>query len=175
MDFYELRNKYFSQVQRKMINDYKMGNIDFMESEELIDTIIERIGVYQDNGKSENDSIGSAFKDYHRRILALRPLHMGYMIVASDDGRTTIPGAEYVSVFRGLVGTEFADESMATVFAEQDGVKLIFGLPLVPDGLYLDTEKNRKIIEKYLNTGGLEHDKREDPVGAIKVDGCMEE
>ena len=42
MDFYELRNKYFSQVQRKMINDYKMGNIDFMESEELIDTIIER-------------------------------------------------------------------------------------------------------------------------------------
>ena len=33
----------------------------------------------------------------------------------------------------------------------------------------------RKIIEKYLNTGGLEHDKREDPVGAIKVDECMEE
>lgn len=97
------------------------------------------------------------------------------LIVASDDGRTTIPGAEYVSVFRGLVGTEFADESMATVFAEQDGVKLIFGLPLVPDGLYLDTEKNRKIIEKYLNTGGLEHDKREDTVGAIKVDECMEE
>ena len=52
MDFYELRNKYFSQVQRKMINDYKMGNIDFMESEELIDTIIERIGVYQDTDKS---------------------------------------------------------------------------------------------------------------------------
>ena len=175
MDFYELRNKYFSQVQRKMINDYKMGNIDFMKSEELIDTIIERIGVYQDNDKSENDSIVSAFKDYNKRLLALRPLTMGYMIVASDDGRTTIPGAEYVSVFRGLVGTEFADESMATVFAEQDGVKLIFGLPLVPDGLYLDTEKNRKILEKYLNTGGLEHDKREDPVGAIKVDECMEE
>lgn len=175
MDFYELRNKYFSQVQRKMINDYKMGNIDFMESEELIDTIIERIGVYQDNDKSENDSMVSAFKDYHKRLLELRPLTMGYMIVASDDGRTTIPGAEYVSVFRGLVGTEFADESMATVFAEQDGVKLIFGLPLVPDGLYLDTEKNRKILEKYLNTGGLEHDKREDPVGAIKVDECMEE
>ena len=57
MDFYELRNKYFSQVQRKMINDYKMRNIDFMKSEELIDTIIERIGVYQDNDKSENDSI----------------------------------------------------------------------------------------------------------------------
>ena len=57
MDFYELRNKYFSQVQRKMINDYKMGNIDFMESEELIDTIIEGIGVYQDTDKSENDSI----------------------------------------------------------------------------------------------------------------------
>lgn len=175
MDFYELRNKYFSQVQRKMINDYKMGNIDFMESEELIDTIIERIGVYQDTDKSENDSIVSAFKDYHKRLLALRPLTMGYMIIASDDGQTTIPGAEYVSVFRGLVGTEFADESMATVFAEQDGVKLIFGLPLVPDGLYLDTEKNRKILEKYLNTGGLEHGKREDPVGAIKVDECMEE
>ena len=51
---------------------------------------------------------------------------------------------------------------MATVVAEQDGVKLIYGLPLVPDGLYLDTEKIRKILEKYLNTGGLEHGKRED-------------
>lgn len=77
MDFYELRNKYFSQVQRKMINDYKMGNIDFMKSEELIDTIIERIGVYQDNDKSENDSIVSAFKDYHKRLLALRPTYYG--------------------------------------------------------------------------------------------------
>ena len=42
MDFYELKNKYFSLVRKKMINDYKMGNIDFMESEELLDHIIER-------------------------------------------------------------------------------------------------------------------------------------
>ena len=40
MDFYELKNKYFSLVRKKMINDYKMGNIDFMESEELLDHII---------------------------------------------------------------------------------------------------------------------------------------
>lgn len=57
-----------------------------------------------------------------------------------------------MSVFRGLVGTEFADESMATKFAERDGVKLIFGFPPIPDGLYVDTEKNRKIIEEYLNS-----------------------
>ena len=40
MDCYELKNKYFSLVRKKMINDYKMGNIDFMESEELLDHII---------------------------------------------------------------------------------------------------------------------------------------
>ena len=152
MDFYELKNKYFSLVRKKMINDYKMGNIDFMESEELLDHIIERIGVYQDHGKSDDESIASAFRDFHGKLLALRPLTLGYTVGASYDGQSTIPGAEYVSVFRGLVGTEFADESMATKFAERDGVKLIFGFPPIPDGLYVDTEKNRKIIEEYLNS-----------------------
>lgn len=152
MDFYELKNKYFSLVRKKMINDYKMGNIDFMESEELLDHIIERIGVYQDHGKSDDESIASAFSDFHRKLLALRPLTLGYTVGASYDGQSTIPEAEYVSVFRGLVGTEFADESMATKFAERDGVKLIFGFPPIPDGLYVDTEKNRKIIEEYLNS-----------------------
>ena len=118
MDFYELKNKYFSLVRKKMINDYKMGNIDFMESEELLDHIIERIGVYQDHGKSDDESIASAFSDFHRKLLALRPLTLGYTVGASYDGQSTIPGAEYVSVFRGLVGTEFADESMATMFAD---------------------------------------------------------
>lgn len=113
MDFYELKNKYFSLVRKKMINDYKMGNIDFMESEELLDHIIERSGVYQDHGKSDDESIASAFRDFHGRLLALRPLTLGYTVGASYDGQSTIPGAEYVSVFRGLVGTEFADESMA--------------------------------------------------------------
>ena len=120
MDFYELKNKYFSLVRKKMINDYKMGNIDFMESEELLDHIIERIGVYQDHGKSDDESIASAFRDFHGKLLALRPLTLGYTVGASYDGQSTIPGAEYVSVFRGLVGTEFADESMATKFAERD-------------------------------------------------------
>ena len=83
MDFYELKNKYFSLVRKKMINDYKMGNIDFMESEELLDHIIERIGVYQDHGKSDDESIASAFSDFHRKLLALRPLTLlrGYMAV----------------------------------------------------------------------------------------------
>lgn len=74
MDFYELKNKYFSLVRKKMINDYKMGNIDFMESEELLDHIIERIGMYQDHGKSDDESIASAFRDFHGKLLALRPL-----------------------------------------------------------------------------------------------------
>ena len=74
MDFYELKNKYFSLVRKKMINDYKMGNIDFMESEELLDHIIERIGMYQDHGKYDDESIASAFRDFHGKLLALRPL-----------------------------------------------------------------------------------------------------
>ena len=81
MDFYELKNKYFSLVRKKMINDYKMGNIDFMESEELLDHIIERIGMYQDHGKSDDESIASAFRDFHGKLLALRPLTLGWSIL----------------------------------------------------------------------------------------------
>lgn len=75
----------------------------------------------------------------------LRPLTLGYTVGASYDGQSTIPGAEYVSVFRGLVGTEFADESMATKFAERDGVKLIFGFPPIPGWVicgYREESKN---------------------------------
>ena len=57
-----------------------------------------------------------------------------------------------MSVFEGWLAQSLADESMATKFAERDGVKLIFGFPPIPDGLYVDTEKNRKIIEEYLNS-----------------------
>ena len=117
-----------------------------MESEELLDHIIERIGMYQDHGKSDDESIASAFRDFHGKLLALRPLTLGSRLSilrwAVND-----PGAEYVSVFRGLVGTEFVDESMATKFAERDGVKLIFGFPPIPNGLYVDTEKNRKSLK----------------------------
>ena len=39
---------------------------------------------------------------------------------------------------------------MKVMLQNCDGVKLIFGMPQVPDGLYLDTEQNREIIQKYL-------------------------
>ena len=43
----------------------------------------------------------------------------------------------------------YNDDDEAARAARRDGVKLIYGVPFVADGIYLDTPENRKIVEKY--------------------------
>ena len=43
----------------------------------------------------------------------------------------------------------YNDDDEAVRAARQDGVKLIYGVPFVADGVYLDTPENREIVEKY--------------------------
>ena len=54
-----------------------------------------------------------------------------------------------MSLYRGLVGTEFADENLAVQLAKADGVKFIEGMNGVPDNYYIDTPQNRDIILRY--------------------------
>ena len=150
MEYFELRNKLFFPVRRKLINDYQMGTLDFERCEQLVDDLILKIGQYMDTGVPQDESMAIVFAEFQDTIQELRPLTKGYEITCDTNEQFHIPHALYVCVFRDLVGTEFADESYATKFAERDGVKLIFGMPQVPDGLYLDTEQNREIIQKYL-------------------------
>lgn len=150
MEYFELRNKLFFPVRRKLINDYQMGTLDFERCEQLVNDLILKIGQYMDTGVPQDESMAIVFAEFQDTIQELRPLTKGYEITCDTNEQFHIPHALYVCVFRDLVGTEFADESYATKLAERDGVKLIFGMPQVPDGLYLDTEQNREIIQKYL-------------------------
>ena len=138
------------EVNRKLINDYQMGTLDFERCEQLVNDLILKIGQYMDTGVPQDESMAIVFAEFQDTIQELRPLTKGYEITCDTNEQFHIPHALYVCVFRDLVGTEFADESYATKLAERDGVKLIFGMPQVPDGLYLDTEQNREIIQKYL-------------------------
>ena len=43
----------------------------------------------------------------------------------------------------------YNDDDEAARAAQRDGVKLIYGVQFVADGIYLDTPENRGIVEKY--------------------------
>ena len=40
MEYFELRNKLFFPVRRKLINDYQMGTLDFERCEQLVNDLI---------------------------------------------------------------------------------------------------------------------------------------
>ena len=43
----------------------------------------------------------------------------------------------------------YNDDDEAARAAQRDGVKLIYGVQFVADGIYLDTPENREIVEAY--------------------------
>ena len=43
----------------------------------------------------------------------------------------------------------YNDDNEAARAAQRDGVKLVYGIPYVKDGVYLDTPENRMILEMY--------------------------
>lgn len=72
----------------------------------------------------------------------------GYGIFVSNGSHFYIPGAEHIE----MIDEEamFGDDEEACKQAEMDGVKLIYGMEGVSDGIYIDTLKNRNIIIKSL-------------------------
>ena len=43
----------------------------------------------------------------------------------------------------------YNDDYEAALAAQRDGVKLVYGIQYVDDGVYLDTPENRVILETY--------------------------
>ena len=43
----------------------------------------------------------------------------------------------------------YETDEQAARGAEQDGVKLLYGIPYVEDGVYLDTPENRRLLGAY--------------------------
>ena len=43
----------------------------------------------------------------------------------------------------------YNDDDEAARAAQRDGVKLVYGIPFVEDGVYLDTPENRNLLKAY--------------------------
>lgn len=74
----------------------------------------------------------------------------GYIIAICDDSSFYIPNALHIERNDGLSPWKFQDDVEAARGAEKDGVKLIYGMEHVADGVYLDSPENRVTIRKSL-------------------------
>lgn len=74
----------------------------------------------------------------------------GYVLAVGDG---YITGAVHVERDDEL--WVYPDDAAAATAAEQDGVRLIYGMEGVPDGIYLDTPGNRTVILLQLRQSGI--------------------
>ena len=75
----------------------------------------------------------------------------GYVLAVCDDlNDPYICGALHVERDDSVWIYE-TDEEAARA-AERDGVKLLYGIPYVEDGVYLDTPANRRLLADYSMT-----------------------
>lgn len=75
-------------------------------------------------------------------------MNKGYDIFTADFSEFYIPEALHIERVDDLMMYE--NDEKASKQAEKDGMKLIYGMNAVPDGVYLDTQENRDIIVKML-------------------------
>ncbi len=72
----------------------------------------------------------------------------GYVFAIAVGSEFYIPDAVHIERDDELF--LFADDEQAAQAAERDGVRLIYGMEHVPDGVYVDTPENREVIQKNL-------------------------
>ena len=72
----------------------------------------------------------------------------GYVFAIADGSEFYIPDAVHIERDDELF--LFADDEQAAQAAERDGVRLIYGMEHVPDGVSVDTPENREVIQKNL-------------------------
>lgn len=74
----------------------------------------------------------------------------GYVIsICTDADDPYIPYALHVERDDSVIPWKFPWDKDAARAAEQDGIKLVYGIPHVEDGIYVDTPENRKVLEEY--------------------------
>ena len=72
----------------------------------------------------------------------------GYLIAVCHEAEGPyIRGAEHIETDRDAWVHE--NDAEAARAAERDGVRLIYGMPYVADGVYVDTPENRLILRDY--------------------------
>jgi len=75
-------------------------------------------------------------------------MNKAYVIAVADGSEFYIPNALHVERNDELM--QVATDEEASIIAESEGIKLIYDLEGVPDGVYIDTEENRRIIADML-------------------------
>lgn len=74
----------------------------------------------------------------------------GYVIAICDDSDFYIDNALHIECNDSLIPLRYQDDEEAAKAAEKDGVKLVYGMEGVADGVYVDTPDNRRILEHAL-------------------------
>jgi len=138
-----------------VLEERKLIHFDRWEdSYEAINTIID---TYYENNPDLEDIFVIAerillerfeIKSGAKANLGLDTEGKGYVIAVCDDSEFYIPDAEHIERDDSLM--LFNSDKEAAIAAEKDGVRLIQGMPGVPDGVYIDSEENRKHIEAML-------------------------
>ncbi|MDL2287966.1 hypothetical protein LJC32_01125 [Oscillospiraceae bacterium OttesenSCG-928-F05] len=75
---------------------------------------------------------------------------LGYVISWADASSYYLPYALHIERNDHCEPWVYDDDTEAARAAEKDGIKLIYGMPGIDDGVYLDTPQNRRIIAESL-------------------------
>ena len=74
----------------------------------------------------------------------------GYVFaVCQDADDPYICGALHIERDDQAPSWIYETDEEAARAAERDGVKLLYGIPYVEDGIYLDTPENRRLLDCY--------------------------
>ena len=74
----------------------------------------------------------------------------GYVFaICQDADDPYIPNALHVERDDECVPWRYKTDEDAARGAERDGVKMLYGIPHVEDGIYLDTPENRQLLNDY--------------------------
>ena len=78
------------------------------------------------------------------------PNRKGYVIaVCRDQDAPYICGAPHIERDSCASSWTCETDEEAARAAQRDGVKLLYGIPYVEDGVYLDTPENRRRLDAY--------------------------
>lgn len=74
----------------------------------------------------------------------------GYVIALAEDSDFYIAGALHIERDDNIIPWKFSDDVEAAKAAERDGIKLVYGMDSIEDGVYLDTPDNWRVLENAL-------------------------
>ena len=86
---------------------------------------------------------------YNKDVESKNDDKSSWLLIYATGSEFYIPNALHIERNDELMLVE--DDEQASKEAEKAGIPLIYDMENVPDGVYVDTEENRKIIKEMLN------------------------